>query len=91
MTLEFHPGPRRGGAAGAARQRRHRRDGIHSVLRRQLYPNEGDPKYTGYNMWRGVTRWPPILGGASMTRAGWLKNGKMVLDGIPSMTTGRNC
>ena len=54
-------------------------DGINSVLRRQLYPNEGDPKYTGYNMWRGVTRWPPILTGASMTRAGWLKNGKMVI------------
>ena len=54
-------------------------DGINSVLRRQLYPNEGDPKYTGYNMWRGVTRWPPILNGASMTRVGWLKNGKMVL------------
>jgi 2-polyprenyl-6-methoxyphenol hydroxylase-like FAD-dependent oxidoreductase len=54
-------------------------DGIHSVLRRQLYPHEGDPKYTGYNMWRGVTRWPPVLTGASMTRCGWLKNGKMVL------------
>ncbi len=54
-------------------------DGIHSVLRKQFYPQEGDPKYTGYNMWRGVTRWPPILNGASMTRVGWLKNGKMVL------------
>lgn len=54
-------------------------DGIHSVLRKQLYPAEGDPKYTGYNMWRGVSRWQPILTGASMTRCGWLKNGKMVL------------
>jgi 2-polyprenyl-6-methoxyphenol hydroxylase-like FAD-dependent oxidoreductase len=29
-------------------------------------------------MWRGVTRWKPILGGATMTRAGWLKAGKLV-------------
>jgi 2-polyprenyl-6-methoxyphenol hydroxylase-like FAD-dependent oxidoreductase len=54
-------------------------DGIHSVLRRQLFPEEGEPKYTGYNMWRGVTRWPPILTGATMTRVGWLTTGKMVL------------
>ena len=36
-------------------------EGIHSVLRKQLYPNEGPPKYSGVNMWRGVTRWKPIL------------------------------
>ncbi len=54
-------------------------DGIHSVIRKQLYPAEGDPLYSGYNMWRGVTRWPPILGGASMIRAGWLATGKMVI------------
>lgn len=79
VTLHFapdragaRPEPLRGAIAIGA-------DGIHSALRKQLYPEEGDPKYTGYNMWRGVTRWPPILGGASMTRVGWLKNGKMVL------------
>jgi 2-polyprenyl-6-methoxyphenol hydroxylase-like FAD-dependent oxidoreductase len=53
-------------------------DGIHSVVRRQLYPQEGEPRYTGVNMWRGVTRWPPILSGATMVRAGWLKTGKLV-------------
>ena len=53
-------------------------DGIHSVIRKQLYPKEGEPKYSGVNMWRGVTRWRPFLGGASMTRAGWLATGKMV-------------
>ena len=26
-------------------------EGIHSVLRKQLYPNEGPPKYSGINMW----------------------------------------
>src|SRR5688500_9661067 len=53
-------------------------DGIHSVVRRQLYPDEGEPRYSGVNMWRGVTRWQPILSGASMLRAGWLKGGKLV-------------
>ncbi|TDH61955.1 flavin-dependent oxidoreductase [Dankookia rubra] len=79
VTVEFTPGrdgtvppALRGSVAIGS-------DGIHSALRRQLYPREGDPKYTGYNMWRGVTRWPPVLNGASMTRVGWLKNGKMVL------------
>src|SRR5580704_2242477 len=54
-------------------------EGIHSVLRKQLYPNEGPPKYSGINMWRGVTRWKPFLTGASMIRAGWLATGKMVI------------
>jgi 2-polyprenyl-6-methoxyphenol hydroxylase-like FAD-dependent oxidoreductase len=53
-------------------------DGIHSVVRQQLYPKEGEPRYSGINMWRGVTRWKPVLGGATMTRAGWLKIGKLV-------------
>ena len=53
-------------------------DGIHSVVRAQLYPNEGEPRYSGINMWRGVTRWKPVLSGATMTRAGWLKGGKLV-------------
>jgi len=53
-------------------------DGIHSVVRQQIYPKEGEPRYSGINMWRGVTRWKPVLGGATMTRAGWLKIGKLV-------------
>jgi 2-polyprenyl-6-methoxyphenol hydroxylase-like FAD-dependent oxidoreductase len=54
-------------------------DGIHSVMRRKFYPDEGAPRYSGVNMWRGVTRWKPILSGASMIRAGWLAVGKMVI------------
>ncbi len=54
-------------------------DGVHSTLRRQLHPGEGPPKYSGYNMWRGVTRWEPILSGAGMIRAGWLTRGKLVI------------
>ena len=66
------PAPLRGGVAVGC-------DGIHSAVRKQLYPEEGDPKYTGYNMWRGVARWPRFLTGASLTRIGWLTTGKMVL------------
>jgi 5-methylphenazine-1-carboxylate 1-monooxygenase len=54
-------------------------DGINSVARKQFFPDEGEPRYSGINMWRGVTRWKPILSGASLTRAGWLSHGKMVI------------
>ncbi|HYZ33973.1 MAG TPA: flavin-dependent oxidoreductase [Crenalkalicoccus sp.] len=54
-------------------------DGIHSALRRQLFPEEGPPIYSGVNMWRGTTRMRPILSGATMVRAGWLAHGKMVI------------
>ena len=54
-------------------------DGINSAIRRQFFPDEGEPRYCGVNMWRGVTRWKPILSGASMVRAGWLSHGKMVI------------
>jgi 2-polyprenyl-6-methoxyphenol hydroxylase-like FAD-dependent oxidoreductase len=54
-------------------------DGIHSVVRRQFFPAEGPPIYSGVNMWRGTTRMRPILSGATMVRAGWLAHGKMVI------------
>ncbi len=54
-------------------------DGLHSVIRRQLHPDEGEPVYSGVNMWRGVTRWKPYLTGESYPRAGWLTPGKTVI------------
>lgn len=54
-------------------------DGIHSVVRKQFFPDEGAPRYSGVNMWRGITRMKPILSGACMVRAGWLSHGKMVI------------
>ena len=54
-------------------------DGIHSVLRKQFYPGEGPPRWSGVNMWRGVTAHAPFLSGATMVRAGWLSVGKMVI------------
>jgi 5-methylphenazine-1-carboxylate 1-monooxygenase len=72
VTLKFRNGESMQGRALIAC------DGIHSVVRQQLFPQEGEPRYSGINMWRGVTRWKPVLGGATMTRAGWLKIGKLV-------------
>ncbi len=54
-------------------------DGIHSAVRKQLFPTAGTPRYSGVMMWRGVTVWPALLTGASMVRAGWLSGGKMVI------------
>jgi len=54
-------------------------DGIHSALRRQLHPDEGPPRWSGVNMWRGVVAHAPFLSGATMVRAGWLSVGKMVI------------
>jgi 2-polyprenyl-6-methoxyphenol hydroxylase-like FAD-dependent oxidoreductase len=54
-------------------------EGIHSSIRKQLYPNEGPPLYSGINMWRGVTRAKPFLTGASMVRIGWLKPAKVLV------------
>jgi 2-polyprenyl-6-methoxyphenol hydroxylase-like FAD-dependent oxidoreductase len=54
-------------------------DGIHSSVRAQFFPGEGGPIYSGVMMWRGVTRMAPMLSGATMVRAGWLTNGKMVI------------
>jgi 5-methylphenazine-1-carboxylate 1-monooxygenase len=79
VSVTFSDGP-----AGANRSTARGRvaiacDGINSVIRKQFFPNEGEPRYSGINMWRGVTRWKPILSGASMVRAGWLSHGKMVI------------
>jgi 5-methylphenazine-1-carboxylate 1-monooxygenase len=54
-------------------------EGIHSVIRKQLYRDEGPPRYSGINMWRGVTRSKPFLTGASMVRLGWFDTAKVLI------------
>ncbi|HWP26160.1 MAG TPA: flavin-dependent oxidoreductase [Xanthobacteraceae bacterium] len=54
-------------------------DGVHSVVRKQFFPNEGPPRYSGLNMWRGVTRWKPFLDGATFVRIGWHKPAKVLI------------
>jgi 5-methylphenazine-1-carboxylate 1-monooxygenase len=53
-------------------------DGVHSALRRQFYPDEGPFAFGGINMWRGSTRYRPILTGRSVILAGSLAFGKLV-------------
>ncbi len=45
-------------------------DGIHSALRKALYPDEGPPAFSGITMWRGVTETEPFLDGRTMIMAG---------------------
>ena len=45
-------------------------DGIHSVVRRVFYPQEGDPPFSGRMLWRAVTEAGPFLTGRSMIMAG---------------------
>lgn len=47
-------------------------DGLHSAVRAQMYPGEGDPVWGGAIMWRGTTQAPPIRSGASFTLVGSL-------------------
>ncbi len=47
-------------------------DGIHSVVREKLYPNEGPPSWNGLMLWRGAIDWPAFLTGRSMVVAGGL-------------------
>ena len=64
-------------------------DGIHSVVRKALHPDDGGPIYSGVNMWRGVTVWKPYLTGQSYVRAGWLSHGKMVIYPIRNDVDGK--
>jgi 5-methylphenazine-1-carboxylate 1-monooxygenase len=54
-------------------------DGIHSVVRRTLHPNEGPICSHGTTQYRGVTMWPPFLSGASMAYVGTYETGKLVV------------
>jgi 5-methylphenazine-1-carboxylate 1-monooxygenase len=45
-------------------------DGIHSVVRKQFYPDEGIPKFSGIILHRGTTVARPFLSGSSMIMAG---------------------
>lgn len=48
-------------------------DGLHSSVRAQMYPDEGDPVWGGAVLWRGATPGPPIRSGASFTLVGSLE------------------
>jgi 2-polyprenyl-6-methoxyphenol hydroxylase-like FAD-dependent oxidoreductase len=45
-------------------------DGIHSVVRKSMFPSEGGPSWNGIMIWRGATEWPAFMSGSSMVIAG---------------------
>jgi 2-polyprenyl-6-methoxyphenol hydroxylase-like FAD-dependent oxidoreductase len=45
-------------------------DGIHSTVRHQLYPDEGEPRFARQLLWRAAADAQPFLGGATMIIAG---------------------
>lgn len=45
-------------------------DGIHSTVRHQLYPLEGEPNFAGQILWRAAVDAAPFRGGATMAIAG---------------------
>jgi len=45
-------------------------DGMHSIVRSMLYPDEGPPIWNGTMLWRGATEWPVHVDGRTMVIAG---------------------
>ena len=45
-------------------------DGIHSTLRRTLFPDEGAARWSGRMMWRGTAHWPTFGEGRTFVVAG---------------------
>jgi 2-polyprenyl-6-methoxyphenol hydroxylase-like FAD-dependent oxidoreductase len=54
-------------------------DGIHSAARSQMHPRGTALRYEGTTQYRGVTKWAPFQGGASMVYLGTNTHGKLVL------------
>jgi 2-polyprenyl-6-methoxyphenol hydroxylase-like FAD-dependent oxidoreductase len=48
-------------------------DGIHSLVREKLFPNEGPPHWNGTMLWRGAVDWPQFMTGRSMIIAGGME------------------
>jgi 2-polyprenyl-6-methoxyphenol hydroxylase-like FAD-dependent oxidoreductase len=73
-------------------------DGIHSAVRQQFYPQEGEPNFAGQILWRAAVETAPFLGGATMAIAGHFHqrivaypvapatNGKRLTNWIAQMT-----
>jgi len=45
-------------------------EGIHSTVRRQVYPDEGEPRFARQILWRGAVESEPFLDGKTMVIAG---------------------
>jgi 2-polyprenyl-6-methoxyphenol hydroxylase-like FAD-dependent oxidoreductase len=63
-------------------------DGVHSVIRQQLYPDEGPMAFAGINQWRGTVRTGPIRDVTSIIRCGSLSFGKFICYAIRRYSDG---
>ena len=45
-------------------------DGMHSKIRSQIIPNEGEPIWNGAVLWRGISKGKPFLSSSSMVMIG---------------------
>lgn len=63
-------------------------DGIHSVVRKKFFPDEGPPRWDGVLMWRGATEWGPWGDGRTMAIGGGM-GAKCVLYPIAEAGNGR--
>lgn len=63
-------------------------DGLRSELRRQFFPDEGPPVWSGRMLWRGSVDWPPFMGGDAVVISGGT-NSKLIVYPIgPGRTPG---
>lgn len=65
-------------------------DGIHSVVRKTFYPNEGEPIFSGRILWRGLTESSSFLTGKSMIMAGYQDQKFVAYPVDPEMANGRS-
>jgi 5-methylphenazine-1-carboxylate 1-monooxygenase len=63
-------------------------DGIHSVVRRHFYPNEGMPKWNGALLWRGLAEGPAVFDGRTMVWAGHVRQ-KFILYPLRDLPNGQ--
>jgi 2-polyprenyl-6-methoxyphenol hydroxylase-like FAD-dependent oxidoreductase len=64
-------------------------DGLHSAIRAQLHPAEGEPCTNGLVMWRGTTWAPPFLTGRSMVVIGDDRHRLVMYPIVPAEGPGR--
>ena len=54
-------------------------DGVNSLNRVQMHPNEAIPRYEGTTQYRGATRWKPFLNRKTMFYMGTFELGKLIM------------
>lgn len=64
-------------------------DGIYSPTRATLHPDEGPPRWSGLQMWRGAADWPAFLGGASLLILGGVEAKLVIYPIAPGTMPGR--